>query len=399
MITRLNNDLAIIQKLDDQPNDVTGLSAAELKAKFDESGLTIQDYINDTLLPFLEGLGVETIVRYKNDGVKYLRLNADKVIETSSNGTTWQATGSSGHVIYNGAGTSFPQRSRLKFLNTVISDDGTYTVVSGVTGPQGEKGDKGDTGEQGPKGDKGDKGAAWYPALDGIGNLTFTLVDTTTPPPSYNIRGPQGPQGVQGLQGEVGPRGPQGIQGARGIQGPTGAQGETGPTGPTGPAGPQGPEGAQGVQGPRGEPGEQGPAGPQGPMGPQGIQGPAGPAGSTIPAEGYWGTSIDESGNLVITYTGDEAPPLSINENGELVYTLDGGTEVNLGQVKGEKGDPGSEGPAGPQGETGPQGPAGADGADGKTPVRGVDYWTTEDQQQIVADVLAALPTAEGVQF
>lgn len=42
-------------------------------------------------------------------------------------------------------------------------------------------------------------------------------------------------------------------------------------------------------------------------------------------------------------------------------------------------------------------GEKGADGADGKTPVRGTDYWTSADQEQIVADVLAALPAAEGV--
>lgn len=54
----------------------------------------------------------------------------------------------------------------------------------------------------------------------------------------------------------------------------------------------------------------------------------------------------------------------------------------------------GAQGETGATGETGPQGPA---GADGHTPQRGVDYWTTADQQQIVQDVLAALPAAEEV--
>lgn len=44
-------NLNIIQRLDDEPNDVGGLTAAELKAKFDEAGLTIQTWINETLLP------------------------------------------------------------------------------------------------------------------------------------------------------------------------------------------------------------------------------------------------------------------------------------------------------------------------------------------------------------
>lgn len=50
-IEYLNGDLNIIQKLDDEPNDVGGLTSAQLKAKFDESGNTIKEYINETLIP------------------------------------------------------------------------------------------------------------------------------------------------------------------------------------------------------------------------------------------------------------------------------------------------------------------------------------------------------------
>ena len=50
-IQLLDGDLNIIQKLDDEPNDVGGLTSAELKAKFDESGNTIKKYINETLIP------------------------------------------------------------------------------------------------------------------------------------------------------------------------------------------------------------------------------------------------------------------------------------------------------------------------------------------------------------
>ena len=41
----------------------------------------------------------------------------------------------------------------------------------------------------------------------------------------------------------------------------------------------------------------------------------------------------------------------------------------------------------------------GADGADGKTPVRGTDYWTAADKQEIVNDVLAALPDGTEVSY
>ena len=36
-------------------------------------------------------------------------------------------------------------------------------------------------------------------------------------------------------------------------------------------------------------------------------------------------------------------------------------------------------------------------GEKGDTPVRGIDYWTEADKAQMVNDVLAALPAAEGV--
>ena len=50
-ITYLNGDLNIIQKLDDEPNDVGGLTADELKAKFDEAGNIIKNFINESLIP------------------------------------------------------------------------------------------------------------------------------------------------------------------------------------------------------------------------------------------------------------------------------------------------------------------------------------------------------------
>ena len=49
-LSKFTKDMAIISALDDEPNDVGGLSAAELKAKFDEGGKAIQTYLNGTLL-------------------------------------------------------------------------------------------------------------------------------------------------------------------------------------------------------------------------------------------------------------------------------------------------------------------------------------------------------------
>lgn len=69
---------------------------------------------------------------------------------------------------------------------------------------------------------------------------------------------------------------------------------------------------------------------------PEGKQGPQGPPGSAVTATGLWGVDI-KNGDLILTYVGDEVPPLSINEDGDLIYTLDG-NEVNLGHVVGGDG-------------------------------------------------------------
>lgn len=52
---RLNEDLDIVVKMDDEPNDVGGLSADAFKAVFDMAGNYIKDYLNNILLEFLEG--------------------------------------------------------------------------------------------------------------------------------------------------------------------------------------------------------------------------------------------------------------------------------------------------------------------------------------------------------
>ena len=367
------------------PDQLSG-TAEENKKVFDRltSG-PVRDGHNK-LIDALVALGVEQLIQYGSEDIKYIRLNADEHIEVSSDGATWTEVASSGHLIYDAAGRQMPQRSRLKFGGaSVVTDDGTYTIVSGVKGDKGDTGAKGDKGEKGDTGDQGPQGAAWYPAVDGLGNLTFVLSETATPPPAYNIRGPQGPQGVQGLQGAAGATGPQGIQGPRGLQGAKGEKGATGATGATGPAGPTGP------QGQKGDPGEdgksftiqdiyptlaalkqafptgneyayqvtaendeifiwselstdwvslgklQGPQGPQGPTGATGAQGPKGDTGAQGPqgVQGIQGAKGDTGATGATGPTGPTGPE-------------------------------GPEGPQGPQGETGPQGEQGIQGPQGE---------------------------------
>ena len=84
--------------------------------------------------------------------------------------------------------------------------------------------------------------------------------------------------------------------------------------------------------------------------------------------------------------------------DGYIQYSNDGGETwenlIALTDLKGEKGDTGETGPQGPTGATGPQGPQ---GPAGKTPVKGTDYFTQADKQEIAEDA-AALVDLSGKQ-
>lgn len=349
------------------PDQLSG-TAEDNKKVFDRltSG-PVRDGHNK-LIDALVALGVEQLIQYGSEDIKYIRLNADEHIEVSSDGATWTEVASSGHLIYDAAGQQMPQRSRLKFGGaSVVTDDGTYTIVSGVKGDKGETGAKGDKGEKGDTGDQGPRGAAWYPTVDGLGNLTFVLSETATPPPAYNIRGPQGPQGVQGLQGAAGATGPQGIQGPRGLQGAKGEKGATGATGATGPAGPAGAQGAQGIQGPQGETGPQGATGatgPAGPTGPQGQKGDPGEDGKSFTIQDIYPTLAALKQAFP---TGNEYAYQVTAEDDEIFIWSELATDwVSLGKLQGP------QGPQGPTGATGAQGPKGDTGAQGPQGVQGI---------------------------
>lgn len=393
-IEKFNKNMAIIAALDDEPNDIGGMTSAELKNKFDEGGKAIQTYMNETLIPTLENLGVETAVLLPQNeaGFKYIRLNADKVLEVSTDGETWQATGSSGHLILGPDGQALPQRSRMQFTNGTVTDQNGVTVVTGVKGDKGEKGDKGDTGDTGATGAQGPVGPAIVPSVGINGVMSFSLQNVTSPPQSVNVRGPQGPQGVQGEQGAQGARGPQGIQGVAGAQGPKGDQGETGPAGPTGPQGPTGLQGVQGIQGetgPKGAPGdkgETGPAGPQGPTGATGATGAPGKDGKSLYIEDIYPTlaalrkAIPTGNDKMYMVEADKECYIwsELASDWVPVGKLQGpeGPQGPAGAQgiqgpKGDKGDTGATGPQGEQGIQGPTGPQGEPGAKGATGPQG----------------------------
>lgn len=65
---QFEKDMEIIAALDDEPNDVGGLSAAELKAKFDEGGEALKEYINGTLIPALEAITAADVGALPSNG-------------------------------------------------------------------------------------------------------------------------------------------------------------------------------------------------------------------------------------------------------------------------------------------------------------------------------------------
>lgn len=286
-----------------------------LKKQFDaRTDSEVKDKHNG-LCDALDGMELDSAV--KSTGIKAIRLNEDKQLETSADGKTFEATGSSGHLILDALGQAMPQRGRMQFANATVSDTGGVTVVTAQKGETGPQGVQGPTGPQGPKGVQG----------------------ATGPQGAQGIQGPKGPQGETGPAGPTGATGPTGPQGPKGENGadgtsftvkgiyatlealqaahPAGAEGDAwavgtaaanvvyvwdvdaaawenlgslqGPQGPTGPQGPQGaagdtgPQGATGPQGPEGPQGQKGDTGATGPTGPQGLQGPQGEQGPVGP--------------------------------------------------------------------------------------------------------------------
>lgn len=189
--------------------------------------------------------------------------------------------------------------------------------------PRGAPGQDGADGEPGAA---GQDGGYYQPAVDGSGNLTWTASKSGMPAAAgANIRGPQGQKGDPGTGLDIKGTYPTLLQLETNVPSP--AQGDMYNVGTAPPY-------TIYMWDATGEPGWKSQGQLQGPPGPAGEDGKDGTA---IAADGLWGVRVDENGDLILTYTGDDIPPLSINEDGDLIYTLDG-NEVNLGHVVGGDG-------------------------------------------------------------
>lgn len=326
------------------PDTLDG-TAAQNKEVFDQLPQLLRLKLNEVIqeLNRLSGNDVFT-VKASDGSIVYMRLNSDKVLETSTDGVNFEATGSSGHVVLDAGGRALPQRSRMQFAEGTVEDVDGVTVVHGIVGPQGEKGE---TGERGPKGETGNLGPVIVPSVDENGVMSFTVQATAIAPQSVSVRGPQGPQGVQGAQGAQGARGPQGIQGVAGAQGPKGEQGEIGPAGPRGP---------------------KGDTGAQGPQGPQGKTGANGKDGKSLFVQDVYAT-LAALRNAIPN--GDEYM-YQVSANHECYIWSEIALDwVSVGKLEGPTGPQGPQGAQGVQGETGPEGKQGKQGPQGIQGVQG----------------------------
>lgn len=68
--------------------------------------------------------------------------------------------------------------------------------------------------------------------------------------------------------------------------------------------------------------GEQGATGPQGAQGVQGPPGPQGISGVAVAADGQYAFHVNTEGHLILSYTGNTASNMRINENGHLILTI-----------------------------------------------------------------------------
>lgn len=238
---------------------------------------------------------------------------------------------------------------------------------------------------------QGESGVTFTPYIDSDGNLTWTNDGGLTNPSSVNIRGEKGDKGDTGdpgLQGIPGERGEPGEKGEKGdaftyadftpeqLSGLKGDKGDKGDTGDTGAAGAVGPAPTLTIG--TVSNGSSASATITGSSGsyklnlvlPKGDKGDTGTTGATGPAPTLIIGTVSRGTSASATITGSS-----------------GSYKLNLTLPKGD---------TGATGATGPQGPSGYNGT---TPVRGVDYWTSSDKNEIINSVLSALPAAEDYNY
>ena len=353
----LDGDLNIIQKLDDEPNDVGGLTSAELKAKFDESGNIIKKYINETLIP---AVLAEDATEESRKQAEAARVAAEQVRQTNEetrksneaarvtaegNRATAEGTRANAETarVQNETERKTAEASRAS-AETARANAETQMAANETARQQAEtQRQSNEAARQNAESQRVSAENArnvWedYSASKAyaVGNkVAFAGSSYLCIKPCTGIAPPSAEYwrliAAKGNQGATGPQGPAGPANALTIGSVT--SGKVASATITGEA----PNQVLNLVLEKGDKGDIGPTGPQGPQGPSGI---------SVQTDGYVFFSVDENGNLICTYTGDEVPPFRLREDGHLYIDMSTGNDIDLGNV------------TGPQG---PQGPAGKD--------------------------------------
>ena len=118
-----------IAQLNDQPNDNDGLSAAELKAKFDQFGTEFKEYFNETHLP-----EVETAINAAASGIPTGGADASILLDgTITNEKLKSTAGSEAvdtNVIRDGAVTGDKLEASVKSAVEAVAGKASFTTIT-----------------------------------------------------------------------------------------------------------------------------------------------------------------------------------------------------------------------------------------------------------------------------
>lgn len=151
---KFNKDMKIISALDDEPNDVGGLTAAELKAKFDEGGEALKRYLNDTLIPAVVADGATEEHRAEAEAARVaaeqtrqanetLRISAENARNVWENYDASKTYAAGNKVAYGGSSYLC-----IKPCTGIAPPSAEYWMLIAQKGDKGDKGEPGGGGGQ-----------------------------------------------------------------------------------------------------------------------------------------------------------------------------------------------------------------------------------------------------------